>query len=306
MNKPAPPARAPKRKIVTVGQFDVGKIGVSRFDLRDPYHLALTARWPTFTAAVFILYIAINVLFAGLYTLGPGSIGNAHPGSIGDAFFFSMETLATVGYGQMYPATRYGHFVSAAEIMSGMAFTALVTGLIFVRFSKPHPKILYADKLVVAMYNGLPTLMLRIGNGRTTMLTDVTLRLSALMREQTSEGQSFRRLNELVLSRSHIPMFALTLTLMHPIDAKSPLAGHTAESLEAGNVRLFLSIEAHDTAIASTVHDLKDYSASQILFGMRYADTISVDEQGRTLADMTLISHVEPDGITIEGLPAPA
>ncbi|MDB5392725.1 MAG: hypothetical protein JWM91_231 [Rhodospirillales bacterium] len=282
---------------VRVGQFDLGKIGVSRFDIRDPYHLALTVRWPSFVAGVFVLYIAINVLFAFLYALVPGSIGNANPGSLADAFFFSIETLATVGYGQMYPATRYGHLISATEIMSGMAYTALVTGLIFVRFSKPRPKILYADKLVVTPFNGLPTLMLRLGNGRTNMLTDVTVRLSALMREETREGQHFRRLKDLALHRSHIPMFALTLTVMHPIDEHSPLAGHDADSLMAADVRLFLSVEARDSAIASTVHDLKDYSGGQILYGMRYADTISTDDEGRTLADLTLISHVEPDGI---------
>jgi inward rectifier potassium channel len=287
-----------RHNFIRIGSnFHLGKIGVSRFDLRDPYHLALTVGWPIFTLGVFSLYMATNILFAVLYALVPGSIGNAH--SISDTFFFSMETLATVGYGQMYPATRYGHIVSATEIMTGMAFTALVTGLIFVRFSKPRPKIFYADKLVVTTFNGQPTLMVRIGNGRANMLTDMKLRLSALMWEDTHEGQKYRRLNDLKLHRSHIPMFALTLTVMHTIDEDSPLAGHDAETMKTDDVRLFLSIEARDSAIASTVHDLKDYSGDHILYGMRYADTVHVDENGHAVADMTRISHVEDDGICL-------
>src|SRR5277367_1426151 len=243
--------RALHRKSARIGPLDVTKVGVSRFDLRDPYHLALTASWPAFTVAVLALYAAINILFAILYAAVPGAIGNARPGSIADGFFFSMETLATVGYGQMYPATTYGHIVSVTEIMSGMAFTAIMTGLIFVRFSRPRAKILFADHVVVTPYNGMPTLMVRIANGRMTMLTDLKVRLSALIREHSSEGHSMRRVTDLVLERSNIPMFALTMTMMHRIDENSPLYGHTAQSLLDGDVRLFLSVEARDSAINS-------------------------------------------------------
>jgi inward rectifier potassium channel len=284
-----------------MGPLDVTKVGVSRFDLRDPYHLALTASWPAFTIAVLALYAAINILFATLYAAVPGSIGNAQPGSILDGFFFSMETLATVGYGQMYPATTYGHLVSVAEIMSGMAFTAITTGLIFVRFSRPHAKILFADHAVITPYNGMPTLMVRIANGQMSMMTNLTVRLSALVREHSSEGHSMRRVNDLVLERSTVPMFALTMTMMHRIDENSPLYGHTAQSMLDGDIRLFVSVEARDSAINSTVHDLKAYKAEHVRFGMKYADAVSVDSAGRTLADLTRISMIEPDGFATEG-----
>jgi inward rectifier potassium channel len=293
--------RALHRKTARIGTLDVTKIGVSRFDLRDPYHMALTASWPSFTIAVLSLYAAINVLFAELYAAVPGAIANARPGSIADGFFFSMETLATVGYGQMYPATTYGHIVSITEIMSGMAFTAIMTGLIFVRFSRPHANILFADHIVVTPYNGMPTLMVRIANGRMTMLTDLKVRLSALIREHSSEGHSMRRVTDLVLERSNIPMFALTMTMMHRIDENSPLYGHTAQSLLDGDVRLFLAVEARDTAINSTVHDLKYYWSHNVRFGMRYADAVTVNPDGRTMADLTLISVIEPDGIEMVG-----
>ncbi len=289
--------RALRRKAQRIGPLDVAKVGVARFDFRDPYHLALTATWPMFAVSVLGLYATINILFAALYAAMPGAIGNARPGSLLDGFFFSMETLATVGYGQMYPATTYGHLISVAEIMTGIAFTTITTGLIFVRFSKPRAKILYADDIVVTPYNGLPTLMVRIGNGRTSMLTDLTVRLSALIREHSTEGHSIRRVNDLPLVRSNVPMFALTLTLMHRIDETSPLYGHTAQSLLDGDIRFFLSVEARDTAINSTVHDLKDYRAHNVRFGMRYADAVTVNNEGRTMADLTRISVIEPDGI---------
>jgi inward rectifier potassium channel len=149
--------------------------------------------------------------------------------------------------------------------------------------------------LVVTTYNGLPTLMIRIANGRMSLLTDLNVRLNALMGENTSEGHHFRRVHDLTLSRSHVPMFALTLTVMHPIDQDSPLAGHTAESLVDSDIRLFLSVDAHDVGINSTVHDIKDYRGHQIMFAMRYADAVSVDSEGRTVADLTRLSLIEPD-----------
>jgi inward rectifier potassium channel len=293
--------RALRRRAARIGALDVTKIGVSRFDLRDPYHMALTANWPVFAVAVLTLYVAINILFATLYVAVPGSIGNARPGSILDGFFFSMETLATVGYGQMYPATTYGHIVSATEIMSGMAFTAITTGLIFVRFSRPKAKILFADSAVITPYNGMPTLMLRIGNGRMSMLTDLKVRVSALLRESSAEGFNIRRVNDLALMRSSVPMFGFTVTMMHCIDEDSPLYGQTAQSLLEGDVRLFLSVEARDPAISSTVHDIRDYKAHQVRFGMKYADTVMVDGDGRTMADLTKLSLIEPDGTEMAG-----
>jgi len=293
--------RALKRRAVKIGPLDVSKVGVGRFDWDDPSHMALTASWPSFALSVLVLYAAINVLFATLYAAVPGSIGNATPGSIVDGFFFSMETLATVGYGQMYPATTYGHIVSVAEIMSGMAFTTITTGLIFVRFSRPRAKILYADHMVITPYNGLPTLMVRIGNGRMSMLTNLNARVSALIREHSSEGHKMRRVNDLALVRSNVPMFALTMTMMHVIDETSPLYGHTAHSLLDGDVRLFVSVEAQDAAINATVHDIKAYVARDVRFGMKYADAVTVEPDGRTLADLTRISLLEPDGTDMAG-----
>ncbi|MDP9107947.1 MAG: potassium channel family protein, partial [Pseudomonadota bacterium] len=143
------------------GRGQMAKRGVSRFDLRDPYYLAIGMRARWFAVTALSLYLAINALFAILYSLVPGCIANTHHDTFSDLFFFSVETLATVGYGNMAPATLYGHVISSIEVVVGMAFTAIITGLIFVRFSKPKSKIRFADHAVVTSYNGTPTLMLR-------------------------------------------------------------------------------------------------------------------------------------------------
>ncbi|MBN9511360.1 MAG: ATP-sensitive inward rectifier potassium channel 10 [Alphaproteobacteria bacterium] len=286
---------------IRVGAFEIRKTGASRYDLRDPYHFAIALSWPKFALLFLCLNLAINVVFALLYIAQPGAIANAHPGAFADAFFFSMETLATVGYGAMSPGTYYGHTVAAVEIITGMAFTAIMTGLTFVRFSRARAKILYADRAVVAHYNGCPTLMIRIGNGRASLLTDVQARVSVLIGEHTREGQFYRRVHDLKLSRARLPMFALTWTIMHPIDATSPLHGYDSESFREADVRLFLALEARDLTLDATVRDMRDYPANTVVFGMRYADAVSIDEQGRATADLRRIGLLEEDtGTTFE------
>jgi inward rectifier potassium channel len=280
---------------VRVGAYELSKKGGTRYDWRDPYHLAVSLSWPGFFACFVAFDFVLNLLFAILYLLQPRSVANARPGSVSDAFFFSLETLATVGYGVMAPATLYGHIISGIEIVVGMMFVAIMTGLTFVRFSRPRGKFLWAEKAVVTTYNGRRTLMVRLGNGRSSMLTDANARLAALIGERTHEGQFFRRIHELSLQRSRLPLFALTWTLMHDIDERSPLHGHDAESYAASDVRLFVAVDAHDRTLAARVSDMKDYGGADIAFGMRYSDAVSVDDEGRTIADLGRLSFIEPE-----------
>src|SRR5689334_10119336 len=191
MSRGPPPAKDLHR--VRLDRFELTKKGVRRYDLRDPYHIAVALTWPQFLLALLGLDMAINVTFALLYVAAPGSVANARHGSFADAFFFSLETLATVGYGVMAPATLYGHLVASAETMCGIAMTAIMTGLVFVRFSRPKAKILYAPHAVIASHNGRPTLMVRIANGRLNVLTDAVAQLIVLRAERTAEGVFFRR-----------------------------------------------------------------------------------------------------------------
>lgn len=243
----------------------------------------------------FLIEVAVNVLFALFYLAQPGAIANARPGAFGDAFFFSLETLATVGYGTMAPATTYGHIVSAFEIFSGMALTAVLTGLLFVRFSRPKSRILYSTHAVVALHDGLPTLMLRIGNGRSSVLTHMDAKLGALLARRTSEGQSFRRVDNLPLLNAEMQMFMLTWTLMHPIDASSPLYGYDAARIVSEDVRLTLSLQARDQSLGTQIQDVQAYGPADILFGQRFVDTITYDASGHVTADLTRLDILEVD-----------
>ncbi len=285
-------SRAEARKL----GFEYTKIGASQFDLTDPYHMALTVGWWTFLAGVTVLYALIIGVFAWLYTLQPGSISTGHPGSFADRIFFSIETLATVGYGEIYPATFYGHLISSAEIMVGTAFTAIMTGLLFVRFSRPRSRFVFSDHMVITRHNGLPTLMVRIGNGRTSLLTKTTVQVNALINELAPEGGRYRRIHELRLTRATIPMFPLITTFMHVIDEHSPMAGLDLARIAQSDLRVMVSIEAYDPALGAMVQDLKTYDATDIRHGFRFLDAVTVHEAGGVTADLTAISRSEPEG----------
>src|SRR5260221_2690241 len=287
--------RKPREKSarIRLGTYEFTKKGVSRFDLRDPYHLAITLTWPQFLAALFALYLIVNTVFAALFWLVPGSVANARPGSFTDVLFFSIETLATVGYGDMYPATLYGRVVASSEILCGLAFTAILTGLTFVRFSRPRAKLIFAANPVVATHNGKPTLMLRIGNGRTGLLTDAAAKLNVSV--MTTAGKLFRSAQELRLERAHIPAFPLSWTLMHVLDEGSPLHGFDTAQFIAADARVFVTVEARDPALATAVHDFRNYTPEDICFGMRYADVVTTAEDGTLVVDLTRIGALEAD-----------
>lgn len=263
--------------------------------MRDPYHLAITLGWPQFLLSLLVLYLFINVVFASLFWLASGSVGHARPGSFLDLFFFSVETVATVGYGEMYPATMYGHLIASAEIVCGLAFTAILTGLTFVRFSRPRAKLIFAANPVIAMHHDKPTLMVRVGNGRTAVLMDAMARLNVLVSEIAGDGEVFHRAQELRLERAHLPIFPLFWTLMHVLDEHSPLYGYDAARAVEADAQVFVTIEAHDPTLATTVHDLHNYSASEIRFGMRYADALTTAADGTPVLDLARIGALEPD-----------
>jgi inward rectifier potassium channel len=289
--------RNPREKAtwVRLGSLEFKKKGVSRFDMRDPYHLAVALTWPQFFVMLLAVYLLANVAFATLFCLAPGSVANARPYSFADAFFFSIETLSTVGYGEMYPATSYGRAIAAIEIVCGIGFTAILTGLTFVRFSRPRARFVFATHPVVAMHNGKPTLMLRVGNGRAYVLLDAAAKLNVLLTVTTAEGKPFRRAQELRLERAHLPVFPLIWTLMHVMDEHSPLYGHNAAQVVAAGAQVFVTLEARDPTLATLVYEIRNYAPEEIRFGMRYVDAITIEENGMPVADLTKIGEIEPD-----------
>jgi inward rectifier potassium channel len=193
---------------VRIGAYEAQKRGAARYDPGDPFYFASTVPWSLFLLLLFGSWVLSNLVFAAIYLAEPGSIANARRGALSDAFFFSVETMATVGYGVFTPATLYGHIVSTIEIFYGMAFAAIATGLTFLRFSRPKPRFVYARNPVVDAFNGHPALMVRVANGRTSTLTDATAKLSVLLDEVTREGRTFRRFYSLPLARHHLPRTA--------------------------------------------------------------------------------------------------
>jgi inward rectifier potassium channel len=278
-----------------VGSFEFETKGISQFDLRDPYHLAIALSWPQIFLALLGLYLAVNLIFAALFWLVPGSVAHAQPGSFGDVLFFSMETLSTIGYGDMYPVTLYGRVVVGVEMVCGLAFTAIVTGLAFVRFSRPRAKFLFAANPVVARYKGVPTLMVRVANGRAALLTDVVAKLTVLVSVRTPEGKLFRQAYVLRLERAGIPAMPQSWTIMHALDERSPLRLYDAARAHETDLHVFVVIEGRDPALSATVQQIRNYGPADLRFGMRYADAVSSAEDGLLALDLAKIGALEPD-----------
>ena len=173
---------------VRAGQFEFVKINAKKFDWRDTYHFILTLSWPGFAAFIFGIYLLINVVFAALDLLDAHAVAEMPPGSFLHAFFFSVETLATVGYGHMYPDSIYGHMISMFEIMVGMFGLAVITGLIFVRFSRPTARIHFSNVAVIAPFDGVPNLMIRVANLRHQAMVEPEFRMVLLRSTITAEG----------------------------------------------------------------------------------------------------------------------
>ena len=280
------------------GAFKVEKVGVAEFDLSDPYHLALTLTWPQFLLGLLAAYLLINLVFALLYFAVPGAVSNLRPGSLLDAFFFSIETLATVGYGHMAPVTQYGHVVSTVEIFVGMLLTATMTGLVFVRFSRPRAKVIFAATAVVTRAGGRTRLMIRIGNGRMYPLSNAVVRLTTVVSETDPGGHRFRHMVDLKLVRDEMSYFPLTWTVIHEVTDDSPLAllmSATTLSLADSGLRVMLSLTARDPSLGAHVYAAQTYSASDMALDVRYVDAVTALGEDHVVADMRKIGDTEPE-----------
>ena len=265
----------------------------------DLYHRSLTVYWPVFFASAAAIFIALNAVYAFLFWLGDDPIANVSPDlplplSL---FYFSIETLATVGYGDMHPQTNYGHIVATIEIFTGMSLLAVMTGLIFARFSRPRARFLFADHPVVTMQQGQPTLMIRIANARSNTISQATARLWLLRLENMNEGYRLRRFYELKLHRREHPIFSLSWTLFHVIDETSELYGLTPDDLAATEAALALNVSGVDDNSAQQLHARRVYSFRDIRWNYHYRDITSFSGEGRLLLDYGLFHDIIPDTI---------
>jgi inward rectifier potassium channel len=269
------------------------KVGVHRYAFDDPYYLVMALSWPAFLGAVLAVFLAANLFFATLYTLAPRAVANARPGSFVDAFFFSVETLATVGYGVMTPATAYGHAVATVEIFVGMFLTALATGAFFARFARPRPRLMFSNSAVIAPYEGGRALMLRVASRRLQGVSEVTGRISYL-RQVLVDDRRYRRLTELPLVRSNLPVLSFSWTLIHPIDPDSPLYDLTPERIAREVPSLLVSITGFDEAISAPITDRKTYQPSDVRLDHTFVDIIRDLPDGFLEIDLTRLHDTEP------------
>ncbi len=256
----------------------------------------MTVYWPVFFGSAALIFVALNAVFAFLYFLGDQPIANVPTNSPLDFFYFSIETLATVGYGDMHPQTNYGHLVATVEIFTGMCFLAVMTGLIFARFSRPRARFVFAQHPVVSVHDGQPTLMIRVANARHNTISRANARLWLIRAERTKEGDQLRRFYELKLDRREHPMFVLSWMLFHSIDKDSPLHGTTASDLAAADALLVLNLSGVDDSSAQQLYARQVYSFHDIRWRHRYRDITSVSPHGRFLLDYTKFHDVEPEG----------
>lgn len=279
------------------GVGSITRIGGRGWHWSDTYHAILTLSWPRFFALFAGVYLLINLAFATAYYAVPGTIANTQADSFFDKFFFSIETLATVGYGVMSPATVYGHIIASTEIMLGMLVTAILTGLLFARFSRPTARILFSDVAVVTMFNGNRTLMVRAGNERNNLILEASVRMTLIRREITLEGESFYRVYDLKLDRERSSAFAMSWTIMHKIDDSSPLFGKTIEDLDSAEAVLYVAISGQDETLNDTVYARQAYEPKHIMLGSHFADILFEREGGEWGVDYTKFHDVKPDSI---------
>src|SRR5271166_2122770 len=285
--------RRPRHIRVRSGQFEFVKLNAKKFDLRDTYHLILTLSWPGFAGLVFGVYLLINLVFAWLYMLNPRAVAEMAPGSFFDAFFFSVETLATVGYGHMYPETFYGHLIAMFEIMVGMFGLAVITGLIFVRFSRPTARIHFSKVAVISPFDGVPNLMIRLANLRHQAMVEPEFRMFVGRNTITAEGDEVRRFRALKLEFDHLIAFPAGLTVRHQIDRTSPLFGMTPEDFQRQDIRIVASIVGVDTVIVAPVQSFGDYNYEQIEWNRRFVEIYDQNEQGQWTVDYGRIDETE-------------
>ena len=272
---------------------DVVRLG-QRPRWRDIYHQLLVMGWPSFLAVMALSYLAGNLIFALFYLAGDDAIANARPGSFADAFFFSVQTMATIGYGVMYPQTVYANILMTLETLLGMVTVAIGAGVVFARVSRPTARVLFSTSAVVLPYEGVPTLMIRAANQRLNQILQAEVQLTLARNETSAEGHAMRRFQDLKLARSRSPLFALTWTMMHPIDPYSPLHGATEASLREAEAEIIVTLSGIDETFSQTVHARYSFLAQDIRWNRRFADVLTTLADGRRAVDYRRFDDVVP------------
>ncbi|NEQ38747.1 MAG: ATP-sensitive inward rectifier potassium channel 10 [Okeania sp. SIO3I5] len=281
-----------------IGLTEFRILGIPNFHWSDFYHWLMKISWPQLWGIIISFYFVINTLFALLYLGSGNGIYNAKPGSFIDAFSFSVQTMATIGYGAMYPTNVYTNILVAIEVFIGLIGVAMITGLMFARFSLPTARVLFSRVAVICPYNGVPTLMFRIANQRQNWIVEAQVRVTVLLNpEVTPEGHSLRRFCDLKLVRSETPMLALSWSVMHQIDEDSPLYGWSEDDFQNINnqdIRFFVTFTGLDETVSQTIHARHVYKLDQVIWHHRFVDVMSTGIDGQRYFDYSRFHDVVP------------
>ncbi len=277
-------------------------IGDSRALLRDAYHIFLRMSWAASLGLIAAGFVAVNLVFAGLYYLLGGVAGA--DGSFFDALSFSVQTLATIGYGAMYPASRVATTIMILESIVSLILTALATGLVFTKFARPTTRVAFSRYAVITQHEGNRTLVFRAGNRRSNVIVEATIHVVAVFTTVTAEGKTFYKAVDLPMVRDRQVGMTRGWTLMHVIDAASPLHGADAARLKELELELYIALTGIDDVTMQTVHAVHKYTDDQIRIDHHFEDTLRPLDNGDFVVDMTLFDVVVPDPATRDSVRA--
>jgi len=264
--------------------FNPGPVGVTRRPLEDLYHYLLTASWTQLLLIIVGVYFASNALF-GLAYYADGGVAGARPESYSDSFFFSVQTMATIGYGAMSPTSFIAHALVSLEALFGLLGLATVTGLVFAKFSRPTARVRFSRYAIVAPRDGVPCLQFRAANYRANRIVEATMHVVLTRDEVTAEGATFRRFHYLSLIRDRNPRFSLSWTVLHPIDERSPLFGQTPESLAASRAEVLASMTGLDETFSQTILARHFYEPHEICWNHQFVDIFERQPDNRVRID---------------------
>ncbi len=278
-------------------------VGTKSHPVRDAYHSLLRMSWGGVLLTIAVLFLATNAVFAVLFMV-TGGVTGARDGSLRDAFFFSVQTLGTVGYGAMYPTSTAANVLVVAESIVGVILTALATGIVFARFSQTTSMLVFTSKACIAPMDGAPTLMLRVGNDRESTIIEATIRVVMIRTTTTKEGMLFYRMVDLPLQRDRSLALSRSWTVLHVIDEKSPLFGLTPDACDLHEVEITASVTGTDDTSLQPVHARRRYEAKDIAWGARPADVLSELSDGNIQLDVRKFDQIVPTEPT-EAFPYP-
>lgn len=276
------------------GSFNVRVAGKTWWQSVFGYQSMITMRWPQFFGVIALGYLVLNTMFAAAYLVaGPEALqGDTHLSAHARAFFFSVHTFATIGYGNVSPVSFAANVIVTIESLVGLTAMALATGLVFARFSRPIPDVRYSKKAVIAPYGKGTAFEFRVVNAGRTQLMNVHAVVMVSRFEDEGERRK-RRFHVLSLERKSIALFPLNWTVVHPIDESSPLWGWDKQRLIDADAEFLILLTGTDESFAQTVHSRSSYSAHEVEFGYRFEMMYSEAEQSFVI-DLEKLDHVVP------------